>query len=96
MPGERESKEAVLLLGSGSNVVDNERDAFAGFFIAHNHDVRSASHRAGNDIAGEIIFWVFAENNGITASFEVGLKVGNATVVNVAIRPLEPPYLWVL
>ncbi len=41
MPGEGIDEEAVLLLRTGPDVVNNERRSVGGFAIAHNHDVRA-------------------------------------------------------
>ena len=41
MPGEGIGEEAVLLLRTGSDVVDDERGSISRLAVAHDHDMRA-------------------------------------------------------
>lgn len=46
---------------------------------------------AGDEIARDVVLFVFRHLHGDPASLEIGLKVGHSAVVNISIRPLEAP-----
>ena len=62
MPGEREVEEGVFFLSTSADVVDDERGAVFCFFVGDDHDVGEfASDGAGDEVAGEVVFFFLGE-----------------------------------
>ena len=96
MPSEWIGEEAVLLLCSGPDVVDDERRSVGGFAVAHDHDVREATgDRTGHEIAGLVVGDFLRHRKRPPLPLEEALQVRNAPVVDVAVGRLESPVLWI-
>ena len=94
MPSEWIGEEAVLLLCSGPDVVDDERRSVGGFAVAHDHDVRKTTgDRTGHEIAGLVVGGFLRHRKRPPLPFEEALQVRNAPMVDVAVGRLESPVL---
>ena len=96
MPGEGIGEEAVLLLRTGSDVVDDERRSVSRLAIAHDHDMRKASRdQAGHEVSGLVVGRLLRHRKRPALALEEALQVRNAPMVDVAVGRLESPVLRV-
>ena len=96
MPGEEIGEEAVLLLRTGPDIVNDERRSVSGFAVAHDHDVRkTAGDRTGHEVAGLVVGRILLHRKRPPLPLEEALQVRNAPVVDVAVGRLESPVLRV-
>ena len=94
MPGEGIDEEAVLLLRSRSNVVDDKRRSIGGFAVAHDHNMRKTTgDRTGHEVAGLVVGRFLRHRKRPPLPLEEALQVRNAPIVDVAVRRLESPVL---
>ena len=95
--GQGIGKKNVFLLCARADVVDGKRNARRRLPVADNHYVRklSADH-CRHDIAGLVVRRIPGHGQRIPFPLEIALQVRNAPVVDVRVRSLESPYLWIL
>ena len=96
MSGDLVAEQEVFLLRASAYVVDDERSAVGGTALRDQADVGyAAAEIPCHDIAGKVIGRFLGDRLGITFACEIGHQVWDTAVVNVAVRLLESPVLWV-
>src|SRR5437773_5895042 len=89
-------EQPVFFPRSIADVMNDERPPKCVGSVAHDHDMRKIlGHSAGNKVTGPIVAGILRYWEVITHPLEVGLKVGDASVVNVFIWTLESPVLGI-
>ena len=54
-----------------------------------------AGEHPGDEIAGEIIFWLLGAAKLFAFSFKENLKIGHTPMVDIFIGAFEAPYFWI-
>lgn len=96
MARELELEERVFLLCAGPDVMDHEGHAAGVAAVGDEHDMGAiAGDQAGDDVAGLEGGGLGGKREHPALAFEIGLQVGHATMVDIAVGALEPPALRV-
>ena len=97
MAGEGISEQRVFFPGTASDVVNDERSAVGSLLVADDHDVgKIGRNGAGDEIAGKVVGGFLGDGLGEVATFEVGLQIWDAAVIDASVGLTQAPVFGIL